>query len=224
MQGRQFYNFPRETFSFLSDLSSNNYRAWFEANKARFRRVVEEPVEDFVSVMAARMTQAFKDVTHLHAKVFRIHRDLRFSKDKTPYKTHIGIRFNEDVSMNCATPFFYVQLEAENVLFVVGQKKFEGESIDRYRTAVMNEQSGRALEVLVRKFRANGADLQGDQWQRVPRGYPADHGRANLLRFKGLYVGQSLPVTNQVHGSGFVGMCLDQFANGKPLYDWLKSL
>ena len=219
-----FQGFPKETFSFLSDLSSNNRKVWFDAHKDWFRRVVEQPVQEFVSVMCTRLTHAFRDIKHLDAKIFRIHRDIRFSKDKTPYKTYIGIRFNEDASKNCAAPFFYVQLEAERLLFATGQKEFEGEALDRYRMAVMDAESGRSLDTLVNKMRRGGADLQGEQLHKVPRGYPADHARADLLRFKGLYIENCMPVTKQVYGPEFVGICLDQFLKGKPLYDWLKRL
>lgn len=215
---------PVSTFSFLSDLSSNNRKAWFDANKDRFRRVVEQPVQEFVTVMCARLSHAFKDIEHLEGKVFRIHRDIRFSKDKTPYKTHIGIRFNEDVSKNCAAPFFYVQLESEKLLFAIGQKEFEGDALDRYRAAVLDAETGRALETLVNKMRRNGTNLQGEQLQKIPRGYPADHERADLLRFKGLYIENCMPVTKQVYDPEFVGICLDQCLKGKPLYDWLKRL
>ncbi len=220
----QFQGFPKETFSFLSELSSNNHKAWFDANKDRFRRVVEQPVQEFVSAMCARLIHAFMDIKHLYGKIFRIHRDIRFSKDKTPYKTHIGIRFSEDASKSCAVPLFYVQLEAERLLFATGQKEFEGEALDRYRTAVMDAQTGRMLDTLVKKMRHNGAGLQGEQLQKVPRGYPANHDRADLLRFKGLYIERSLPVTQQVCGPECVEVCLEQFASGKPLYDWLKRL
>ena len=86
----QFQGFPKDTFSFLSDLSLNNQKAWFDANKDRFRRVVEQPVQEFVLAMCARLIHAFEEITHLEGKIFRIHRDIRFSKDKTPYKTHQG--------------------------------------------------------------------------------------------------------------------------------------
>ena len=220
----QFQGFPQEIFSFLSELSSNNRKAWFDANKDRFRHVVEQPVQNFVSAMCARLSHAFKDIEHLEGKVFRIHRDIRFSKDKTPYKTHIGIRFNEDVSKNCAAPFFYVQLEAEKLLFATGQKEFEGDALDRYRAAVMNALTGRALTAIANTAQRSGAGLQGEQLQKVPRGYPADHERADLLRFKGLYLESSLLVTQPICGPECVQVCLDQFASGKPLYDWLKRL
>ncbi|MEK6804961.1 MAG: DUF2461 domain-containing protein [Nitrospirota bacterium] len=220
----QFQGFPKETFSFLSDLSSNNRKAWFDANKGRFRRVVEQSVQNFVAAMCTRLSHAFKDIEHLEGKVFRIHRDIRFSKDKTPYKTHVGIRFSEDASKNCAAPFFYVQLEAERLLFVTGQKEFEGDALDGYRAAVLDAETGRALETLVNKMRHTGAGLQGEQLQKVPRGYPADHARADLLRFKGLYIESSLPVTQQICGPECVQVCLKQFARGKPLHDWLKRL
>lgn len=220
----QFQGFPRETFSFLSDLSAHNQKAWFDTNKDRFQHVVEQPVQDFVSVMCARLIHAFKDIKHLESKVFRIHRDTRFSKDKTPYKTHIGIRFSEDASKNCAAPVFYVQLEAERLHFVTGQKEFERDTLDRYRAAVMHARTGRALAALVNKVRHSGDALQGEQLQKIPRGYPADHDRADLLRFKGLYMENSLPVTQQVHSPAVVQICLDQFQRGKPLYNWLKSL
>jgi uncharacterized protein (TIGR02453 family) len=220
----QFQGFPMETFSFLSDLSSNNRKAWFDANKDRFRRVIERPVQEFVSVMCTRLIHTFRDIKHLEGKVFRIHRDIRFSKDKTPYKTHIGIRFSEDASKNCAAPLFYVQLEAERLLFVTGQKEFEGDTLDRYRAAVMDARTGRALAALANNMRRGDAGLQGERLQKIPRGYPADHERADLLRFKGLYLESSLPVMQEVHGPAVIQICLDQFARGKPLYDWLKSL
>lgn len=220
----QFQGFPRETFSFLSDLTSNNRKVWFDANRDRFRQFVEQPVQDFVSVMCTRLIHTFGDIKHLESKVFRIHRDIRFSRDKTPYKTHIGIRFNEDASKNCAAPFFYVQLEAEKLLFATGQKEFDGNALDRYRAAVMDVETGRALETLVKKMRRNGAGLHGEQLHKVPRGYPADHERADLLRFKGLYQESNLPVTRQICAPECVQVCLEEFAKGKPLYDWLKSL
>lgn len=220
----QFQGFPRETFLFLADLSAHNQKAWFDANKDRFRRFVEQPVQDFVSVMRAHLIRTFRDIQHLEGKVFRIHRDIRFSKDKSPYKTHIGIRFSEDASKNCAAPFFYMQLEAERLHFVTGQKEFEGKTLDRYRTAVMDAETGRELDALMKKMRSNDAGLQGDELQKVPRGYPADHARADLLRFKGLYIERSLPVTQEICGRECVRVCLEQFARGKPLYDWLKQL
>lgn len=220
----QFQGFPKDTFSFLSDLSLNNQKAWFDANKDRFRRVVEQPVQEFVSAMRARLIHAFRDIKHLDGKIFRIHRDIRFSKDKTPYKTHVGIRFSEDASKNCVAPFFYVQLEAEKLFFATGQKEFEGDALDHYRMAVMDAETGRVLETLVSNMASKGAGLQGEQLQKVPRGYPADHARADLLRFKGLYVEHCMPVTKKVYGQEFVGICLDQFVKGKPLYDWLKAL
>ncbi|MCS6327147.1 MAG: DUF2461 domain-containing protein [Nitrospira sp.] len=219
-----FLGFPRETFSFLSDLSLNNRKTWFDTNKDRFRHVVEQPVQDFVAVMCARLIHTFKGIKHLEGKVFRIHRDIRFSKDKRPYKTHIGIRFSEDASKNCAAPFFYVQLEAEKLLFATGQKEFEGVALDRYRTAVIDSHSGPALSRLMQQLHNTGIALKGEQLQNIPRGYPADHVRADLLRFKGLYAESSLPVTEQVYSPRIVQLCLDQFSRGKPLYEWLKSL
>ncbi len=219
-----FQGFPKETFSFLSDLSSNNRKAWFDANKDRFRRDVEQPVQDFVSVMCTRLIHTFRDIKHLEGKVFRIHRDIRFSKDKTPYKTHIGIRFSEDASKDCAAPFFYIQLEAERLFFATGQKEFQGDALDCYRAAVMDAATGQALDSLVKKMRRIGAGIQEEQLQKVPRGYPTDHDRAEFLRFKGLYADISLPVTEQIYSPGVVQLCLDQFLIGKPLYDWLKAL
>lgn len=109
-------------------------------------------------------------------------------------------------------------------MFATGQKEFEGEVLDRYRTAVMDAETGRVLDTLVNKMRFSGAGLQGEQLQKVPRGYPADHERANLLRYKGIYIESSLPVTPQTCGPECVQVCLEEFAKGKLLYDWLKRL
>ena len=169
----QFQGFPKETFSFLSELSSNNRKAWFDANKDRFRRLVEHPVQDFVSAMCTRLIHEFRDIKHVEGKVFRIHRDIRFSQDKTPYKTHIGIRFSEDALKTCAAPFFYVQLESEKLLFATGQKEFEGNTLDSYRAAVTNALTGRALTAIANTAQRSGAGLKENR-QKVPRRHPAD--------------------------------------------------
>ncbi|MBI4382575.1 MAG: DUF2461 domain-containing protein [Nitrospinae bacterium] len=219
-----FQGFAREMSQFLSELSRNNNKPWFDKNKDRFRSCVERPASDFASAFCERLRSAFPDMERVAGKIFRIYRDTRFSKDKSPYKTHIGIRFGEDETKGCAAPFFYVQIEADRLWLVTGQKEFEKDALERFRSSVLDAARGGELEKITGRLEKAGLALQGEQYQNVPRGHDENHKRAELLKRKGLYVETDRSSPEDLYGPGFVDFCLRQFAAGKPLYDWLRSL
>lgn len=92
MNTGRFSGFPPETFAFLADLARNNNKPWFDRNKDRYKEYVEAPAHAFMDALEWELEEKFPDIGKTHGKLFRIYRDTRFSKDKTPYKTHIGIR------------------------------------------------------------------------------------------------------------------------------------
>ncbi len=219
-----FRGFTLETLKFLAELSRNNNKPWFDKNKERFKLCVELPANDFASAFCERLRSAFPGMERISGKIFRIYRDTRFSKDKSPYKTHIGIRFGEDETRGCAAPFFYVQIEADRVWLVTGQKEFEKDALERFRRSIRDAVRGREIEKISARLERAGLALQGEQYQNVPRGDGENHQRAELLKRKGLYVEMEQSPPESLYGPEFVDFCLRQFAAGRPLYDWLRSL
>ena len=114
-----FSGLPADYFKFFAELSANNNREWFNDNKPRFRESVQEPLAAFVEAMAPRLRKISKhfvaDPRLNGGSVFRIYKDVRFSKDKTPYKTHGAVQFRHALGKNAHAPGFYVHLDQKEI-------------------------------------------------------------------------------------------------------------
>jgi len=223
MEGGWFSGFPQETFAFLAELAKHNNKPWFDKNRDYYREYVEAPADAFIFTMEREMGARFSGVGRMHGKMFRIYRDIRFSKDKTPYKTHIGIRFGEGIGSKCSGPVFYAHIEAEGLSLVTGVKEFEGNSLSRFRRAAAEDKTGGRLEKILNGLKRSGLEERGGRYKTGPSGFPPKHPRERLLRAKGLYVESRSALPDEIHGGGFARHCFDHFGKTKPLYDWLKS-
>ncbi len=219
-----FGGFPEDTPRFLGELAKNNNKLWFEENKGRYIDGVKEPAEEFARALTGRMQKKFPDLKPLCAKVFRIHRDIRFSHDKTPYKTHIGIRLSWESGKGCSLPFFYVQIEAGGLWLVTGVKAFERQAMEAYRRALADTRQAARLVRLVDGLTGKGLKLGGEKTKRLPPGLNGEGPAAELGKHKGLYVEESLPLAAVLHQPELVEYCVDRFKRAKPLYDWLGKL
>jgi uncharacterized protein (TIGR02453 family) len=123
MMMAEFKGFRKEFFAFFRELKANNDRAWFEANKSRFRETVQAPMSDFITAMALHLSRVSKefvaDPRPNGGSMFRIHRDIRFSRDKRPYKEHGACQFRHRLGRDVHAPGFYVHLAPKEV-FVGG--------------------------------------------------------------------------------------------------------
>lgn len=177
-----FLGFP-DTQAFLRDLRANNERDWFNANKKTYERVMKAPAEAFVAELRPRL-EALVGVK-LGGKIFRIHRDVRFSKDKSPYNTHLHIGFQQQRAGGepRRRGGFYFGIDPETMTLGVGAFDFGPADLDRYRKAVADDHEGSELATILAGLdaRLHDADLK-----RVPAPYPQDHPRAELLKRKGL--------------------------------------
>jgi uncharacterized protein (TIGR02453 family) len=169
-----------DAIAFFGELAENNTREWWLANKHRYDENVRTPFE----LLAGELEPEFGGL-----KIFRPYRDVRFSADKTPYKTHIG--------MVSSTPpvAFYLQLSAEGLLVGGGVYDVPPPALARFREVVADEASFARLEPVLAGLTDAGFTLMTDDALRTaPRGYPVDHPRIDLLRLKHLAVGLREPV------------------------------
>lgn len=170
--------FDAETIRFLADLAANNDRGWFQENKARYEAHLKAPAAAFATSLAALLTDRYG--VDASARIFRIHRDLRFSKDKTPYNTHVHVSFSDPT----AGAAWMVGLEVDRLVLGYGAFALAGVRLDRWRAAV----AGPAGEGLLADLRSLPLRLDPPELKRVPAPYEGDHPTAELLRRKGLAV------------------------------------
>ncbi len=170
--------FRHELFRFLADLKRNNDRAWFTGNKERYEREVRGPMLAFISELAAPLGRvdraAVADPRPAGGSLFRIHRDTRFSKDKSPYKTHVGALFKHRSARDVHAPGYYLHLEPGRVFGGAGIWHPDSASLRRIREAIVDNPALWKRITGARAFRGAGR-LQGEAAKRAPRGFDPEH-------------------------------------------------
>jgi uncharacterized protein (TIGR02453 family) len=164
--------FPIDAVDFFTELEYNNEREWWLANQDRWRRAVREPM----LALCDALTDEFGA-----PKVFRPYRDVRFSSDKTPYKTHQGAVVHTSPGVG-----LYVQLSSAGLLTGTGWWRPEPGQLDAYRAAVLDDDTGEQLESIVAALEQDGAQVRGDELKTAPRGVDPAHPRIRLLRYRTL--------------------------------------
>lgn len=180
-----FAGFPKDAFSFFSELRANNTREWFEANKKRYLSVAREPMLMLLGDLRRRLPGIAADLDLDPARaVYRIYRDVRFSKNKTPYKTNIAASFGFAGAHKEKDPGFYIELSDKGVNFGAGLYMPSGDQLRAIRARIDRDEN--TLRALLREptFVRCFTELQGVRLRRIPSGYPADHPAADLLRLK----------------------------------------
>jgi uncharacterized protein (TIGR02453 family) len=167
-----FKGWPAEAIEFFEGLEADNSKVYWQDHKAVYHTKVRGPMDELLAELGG-------------GKVFRPNRDVRFSADKSPYKTNIGAMIG-DVA--------YVQLSADGLGVGRGMYMMAADQLDRYRKAVADDGTGRELVAVVAALRKAKIDVNGhDSLKTAPKGYPKDHPRVDLLRHKGLIAWQNWP-------------------------------
>lgn len=174
--------FSPELLAFLKQLKRHNNREWFQANKARYEAVVRDPCLRFIGELAGPLGRIspwlVADPHPTRGSMFRIYRDTRFSSDKRPYKTHVGMSFpHRGTKQKVHLPGFYLHLEPENCFAAAGCWHPDNPTVISIRDAMVARPE--AWKKAVR-----GLELEGDALSRPPRGYPADHPLVEDLKRK----------------------------------------
>jgi uncharacterized protein (TIGR02453 family) len=180
-------SFTPALFAFLRDLKRNNERGWFHANKARYEEAVREPALAFIAEFGSRVhslsPHLVADPRPVGGSLFRIHRDTRFSKDKTPYKTHVGIQFRHELAKDVHAPGLYLHLEPGSVFAGGGIWHPDSDALARIRERIVAEPRAWQQAVGGRAF-ASGYRLGGDALKRAPAGFDREHPLIEDLRRK----------------------------------------
>lgn len=187
MAKSHFSGFPLGMLHFFDELSTNNNREWFQANKRRYENEVLEPALEFIRAMETplkRISPHFRAVPkRTGGSLMRIYRDVRFSKDKRPYKTNLGIQFRHEAGKDVHAPGFYFHVEPEQVFLAAGIWHPDTPSLKQIRRAIDKHPDRWKRAKGGKAFRDN-FELSGDSLKRPPQGYNADHPLVDDLKRK----------------------------------------
>jgi uncharacterized protein (TIGR02453 family) len=176
-----FDGFPAEAFAWFAGLAGDNSRAWFTAHRQTYDEAVRGPLEDLLEELADELGGA--------VRMFRQNRDVRFSADKSPYKT---TTYGLIVDRPDGRPSLYAQLSVAGLYAGAGYHMLAADQLDRFRAAIVDDTAGPELESLVAAAQDAGIETFGESLKTAPRGYPRDHPRVQLLRHKALGAGRRL--------------------------------
>jgi uncharacterized protein (TIGR02453 family) len=205
-----FDGFPTAALDFYDDLELDNTKSFWEAHKAVYAEAVKAPMTALTEALGPEFGSA---------KIFRPYRDVRFAKDKTPYKTHQGAF----VAVAPATGW-YLELSARGVRTGAGFYEASGERMAAFRTAIDDERRGTQLASIIKGLEEQGFEIGGEQLKTAPRGFDKEHPRIALLRHKQLFAGHQIGFEPVIHTAELVDLVREDWRRLRPLVDWLTTL
>lgn len=218
-----FEGFPPEGLQFLTTLGTED-KTWLEANRSTYDQQVVAPTKAFVTTLgqglAGGMAPAVVALPKTNGSIAPINNDLRFNPDRNPYKDHLLLRFWEGPDKKTA-PTLFVRLSAHSVGFATGAAL---PNLDRWRALIDDDTTGAPLAAaLAALAEGRHLDVAGQGYRRVPKPYPADHPRAELLRHKSFQARWSEPTPPSVTTPAFVDHCLERLEVCADIHHWLVT-
>jgi uncharacterized protein (TIGR02453 family) len=200
-----FHGWPADALDFYEGLEADNSKAYWTAHKAVYDQMILGPMSELLEELAPEFGES---------KIFRPYRDVRFSRDKSLYKTHIAAVVGDG----------YIQLSADGLAAGSGMHVMAPDQLDRYRQAVASDEAGQELERVIAGIERHGIAVHGHEvLKTAPRGYPADHPRIGLLRYKGVTSWQRWPVEPWLGTAAAKERVVAFLAASRPLGAWLDT-
>ena len=209
MEQANFDGFPVAALDFYDDLEVDNTRSFWAAH----RHVYEEAVRAPMNALVAALGEEFGP-----GKVFRPYRDVRFAKDKTPYKDHQGGCVPAGPSTG-----WYVEIGAPGVRVGAGFYRADGDRLAAFRAAVGDDVTGPELQRILSTLSRQGWQREGEQLRTAPRGWDKAHPRIELVRHKSLYVGRRYGFGEAIHTGELLSLVRADWRAARPLVEWVRQ-
>ena len=216
---QNFNGFNKEGLTFLEKLSKNNNRDWFESNKSLFKDVLEPDSKNFTLSLKASLEKLLNKP--IKSKIFRIYRDVRFSKDKTPYNTHIRIAFYLEENPN--GPALMLSLEPDQSLIMgCGIFEFSKSDIEIYRQNITTNTKKQNLDKILNDIKNNQYRVDMPSYKKIPKEYVDQYPQEELLKAKGLTVWKESNLPKEFFSKDAIEFSLTQYKQMLPLHSWLN--
>jgi len=196
MKNRAFSAFPKEGLQFLQLLQRHNNREWFQEHKGIYEDYVKQPMAELIEALAVEFAQfAPEMIASPKASAYRIYRDTRFSKDKSPYKTHVAAVFPRSGLAKHEGAGFYLHVSPSELLIGGGLYMPSTEDLNAVRSRIAADAASFLKIIRAARFQRLFGNISGEQLSRVPRGFPPNHPAAEYLKYKQFLASRTLPPT-----------------------------
>lgn len=222
----KFDGFKEEALTFLKEIEQNNNKAWFEANRHRWEEYILEPNKAYVEEMGEHLIALapfIKAQAKMGGSLFKIYRDTRFSKDKTPIKTKIGIMFWKGTKHRMKCPCFYMQYKSHEIYVATGIRAFKDELLKNYREYIKVEKNAKALHEILENLKQKGVVVPETELKRVPMGFDKDDKYSYLARYKGLLVYKTFKPNKTFHSRKIINYNFKFYDSTLELFNWFDE-
>ncbi len=219
-----FKGFPKELSTFFNHLKKNNTKEWFDSHRGDYESHVKQPASEFVLSMGEKLKEiapGIRAIPKTNQSLFRINRDTRFSMDKSPYKTNLGIWFWEGNRKRMECSGFYFHIEDDSLMLGTGIYAFSKDLLDRYREAVSVERVGMKLSKTLKKVERQGYSIGRKHYKKVPRGYDPSYKYAELLLYNGITAMIETEIPGGFYTDAIIDYTFSHFKEMSPLHVWL---
>jgi len=220
-----FTGFTEETTTFLRALGDNNNKYWFDAHRNDYETSYLEPAKQFVVALGRGLSSMDPNITaipQVNKSIFRINNDTRFSKSVLPYKDHIDLWFYHGDDRKSVCSGFYFRLTSEEVCLGAGIHRFEKNTLEKFRAAVVGDVSGPLLKETVKSLTAKNYQLPEKYYKKVPKGYSEDKNN-ELLKYNVFHVSRMFDLPDSIYRPEFVKWCEEHYTDLQPLHQWLLA-
>lgn len=222
-----FNGYSTETISFLKELQKNNTKEWFELHKHLYTQYILEPNRAFVVEMGEHiqaLVPTINAIPKINGSLYRIYRDTRFAKDKTPLKTHSGVIFWQGKGKRTHSSNFYTRFTPEVCVIGAGIRLFHPEILSAYRTYIKDVKNAQELKRILKGLSEKGYEVSEAHYKRLPRGFKADYPFSELARFNRLVVNKKFSPDRVFFSAGLVHRCYSIYEDLFELQQWLYEM
>lgn len=220
------YEFPFNTLDFLTKLKENNNRKWFHNHKAEYDKNFLIPAQIAVIRLGDYLQKYVPDINaipEINKSIFRLQRDVRFSKDKKPYKTNLGIYLWEGDWRRLESSGFYFHIEPGLFLLAVGFYMFPSNILKKFREILLYQTKESELYRIIKTLKRKGYTIEESKYKKLPKGFTPEHHFAELSKFSGLYAMFETKDFNQFYKLDIIKFASEVFKDMVPLHKWIVN-
>ena len=222
-----FTGFPTQLIQFFKGLEANNSKSWFQDHKKEYESFVKVPSQEFVSAMGGRLrniSPSINAIPKVNKSLFRINRDTRFSADKSPYKTNLGILFWDGSGKRMESPGFYFHIEGDLLMLGTGLYVFSKGALQKYRETIVDKNAADALKSVITDLMKNGYTIGTKHYKRIPRGFDATSDfEKDYLLYNGLTARIEMTLPDAFFTEEILDLAFDHFKAMSGLQQWLMK-